>query len=71
MNGNYDNWKTTDTNDVGSVEDDCTRDCEGCPTCKPEESCPDTLPDPSSGMWKDECLPTDLPGNPWPSLFDE
>jgi hypothetical protein len=49
MNSNYDSWKTTDPTDCPSVEDECPRDCEGCPTCQPEETCPDTERAPQNG----------------------
>jgi hypothetical protein len=49
MNRTYDDWKTTDPTDCPSVEDECPRDCEGCPTCQPEETCPDTERAPQDG----------------------
>lgn len=54
MNSNYDSWKTTDTNNLESLQDECPRDCSGCPTCQPEESCPDTERTPS--VFQDEFM---------------
>ena len=45
MNGTYDSWKTTDTTDTGNVEDECPRDCEGCPVCKPDDNNPEPTKD--------------------------
>ena len=38
MNRTFDDWKTTDTNDTGSVEDSCGVHCEGCPDCSVVET---------------------------------
>jgi hypothetical protein len=54
MNRTYDDWKTTDPTDCPSVEDECPRDCEGCPTCQPEEPIPPTEKDSSAAPVRTE-----------------
>lgn len=60
MNGTYDSWKTTDPTDTGSIEDECPRDCEGCPVCQPDETNPDEpMSDEEASLeaWRNEGCP--------------